>query len=441
MDANILFYIEYGPNDKRDRIALVDALVMGRSLSLDIVVSDPMASRIHARFFMKDGLGWVEDLGSSNGSFLNGRRLLEATRISVGDVLSIGQSTFYVERGAKSPAEPIDTPIWIKSIHEVVANLQSDCGSEWDLIQLLYQPPVYTKYELSKQYCALLQSIIKSTNVHIWMSHTSKYNDLKCIVGTNQRLSEDQELYRRVWIEQNIIAMESQLPNVVGRVVTTIPIVFEQVSIGIVEFEAARHNTSAMMNIAVLNQWYATEWTKLQRVNSAESEHLGTDLIRSMQSVLGYHTEHSSWEAFQSRHDILRAVLHCLIQDLGWSSREVLVAETAIVLTDRVHTSEIAMRQRWLAQSSQPFVQSVYETVDGIVKGASGHLVQIVRMTVELVNLCLNESAQTPSTLLKILRTQYDISLCSLNEGKLLDVFALVEALQQQDTETQLFRR
>lgn len=457
MDANSLFHIEYGSKDSRQKIPLIDSLVIGRSLSLDIVVSDPMSSRMHARFFVKDGCGWVEDLGSSNGSFLNGRRLLEATRIAVGDVLSIGQSTFYVESRIERIHQP-ESPSWVKSIHDVVKELPRDLRVEEGalaqrplgnsvLVQLLYQPIVETRNQLCEQYIQLLKSIVKASETQIWMSTTSKYNDLKCVWGTNQRRSVDTDMYRRVWVEQVIVsmrtdAMRSDAMNTTGYMITVVPIVFEHRSIGILELCTEDFYGSAMSNIALLNQWYATEWIKLQRsMPPALNERLGLDVIQSLQAVLGCYTEHPSWDEYQSHHTILRAVLHCLIQDLDWSAREILVAEMAMVLTDAVDDSEIEMRLRWLAQSSEPFVQAVFDAVDGIMKGASTDFVQIILLNRALVDSCLNASEQSPNSILNCLKAQYDPSLCSLTEAKLVDLFALIEGLQQQETETQLFRR
>jgi len=453
MDTNSLFQIEYGKSDSQQKIPLIDSLIIGRSLSSDIVISDPMSSRMHARFFVKDGCGWVEDLGSSNGSFLNGRRLLEATRIAGGDVLSIGQSTFYVESRTERTIQHLDSPNWVKSIHDVVKELHRDLDLEQRasaqgrvvdsvLVQLLYQPIVQTRNELCAQYSQLLKSIVKASKVQIWMSTTSKYNDLKCVLGTHSRRSSDNEMYRRVWVEQVIVSMRSDAMGAAEYMITVVPIVFEQRSIGILELCTEAFDGSAMSNIALLNQWYATEWTKLQRsMPPALNERLGIDVIQSLQTVLGCYTDHPSWDEFQSHHTILRAVLHNLIQDLDWSNREVLIAEMAMLLTDAVDDSEIEMRLKWLAQSSEPFAQAVFDVVDGIFTGASTDFVKIILLNRALVDLCLNASEQTPNSILNRLKSQYDPSLCSLTEAKLLDVFALIEALHQQETETQLFRR
>ena len=58
---------------------------------------DEFASAQHARFESKrDGL-WVEDIGSSNGTFVNGARVTTPRRLTKGDIVRIGQTDFRVE--------------------------------------------------------------------------------------------------------------------------------------------------------------------------------------------------------------------------------------------------------------------------------------------------------------------------------------------------------
>ena len=58
---------------------------------------DEFASAQHARFESKrDGL-WVEDVGSTNGTFVNGARVTTPRRLSKGDVVRVGQTDFRVE--------------------------------------------------------------------------------------------------------------------------------------------------------------------------------------------------------------------------------------------------------------------------------------------------------------------------------------------------------
>ena len=58
---------------------------------------DEFASAQHARFDpRRDGL-WVEDIGSTNGTFVNGARVTTPRRLSKGDVVRVGQTDFRVE--------------------------------------------------------------------------------------------------------------------------------------------------------------------------------------------------------------------------------------------------------------------------------------------------------------------------------------------------------
>ena len=59
--------------------------------------ADEFASAQHARFeSRRDGL-WVEDIGSTNGTFVNGARVTTPRRLAKGDVVRVGQTDFRVE--------------------------------------------------------------------------------------------------------------------------------------------------------------------------------------------------------------------------------------------------------------------------------------------------------------------------------------------------------
>jgi hypothetical protein len=65
-------------------------LVLGRHRECGVQILDEKSSRRHARVFHRDGEWWVEDLGSANGTRLNGRALTAATRLDDADVIGIG---------------------------------------------------------------------------------------------------------------------------------------------------------------------------------------------------------------------------------------------------------------------------------------------------------------------------------------------------------------
>ncbi len=71
-----------------------DGATLGRGDSADILVDDPFASSAHARIYPRGDFMLVEDMGSTNGTYLNGRQLREPERLKVADVIRIGDSEY-----------------------------------------------------------------------------------------------------------------------------------------------------------------------------------------------------------------------------------------------------------------------------------------------------------------------------------------------------------
>jgi len=67
------------------------SIVVGRSSDLDMVLVEDMVSRKHARIAMQSDQIWIEDLGSTNGTFVNGEKIKRA-RLKEGDRVLIGTS-------------------------------------------------------------------------------------------------------------------------------------------------------------------------------------------------------------------------------------------------------------------------------------------------------------------------------------------------------------
>jgi FHA domain len=67
---------------------------LGRSNGADIRIDDPFASSAHARIFPRGDFMYVEDMGSTNGTYLNGRQLRAAERLKIADVIRIGDSEY-----------------------------------------------------------------------------------------------------------------------------------------------------------------------------------------------------------------------------------------------------------------------------------------------------------------------------------------------------------
>lgn len=75
-----------------------DALTIGRSRGNSIVLDDMLVSRQHVRITADDEGLVLEDLGSRNGTYVNGRRV-ERTHLTEGDRIGIGAATFEVRDG------------------------------------------------------------------------------------------------------------------------------------------------------------------------------------------------------------------------------------------------------------------------------------------------------------------------------------------------------
>ena len=70
-------------------------LTLGRAPTCSIgIQDDTFASQLHTRVVPRDGLVWVEDLGSTNGTHVNGARITAPVQLAVGDRLQIGSTIF-----------------------------------------------------------------------------------------------------------------------------------------------------------------------------------------------------------------------------------------------------------------------------------------------------------------------------------------------------------
>jgi pSer/pThr/pTyr-binding forkhead associated (FHA) protein len=87
-------------NDEGGRrtVPLKDSLTVGRAATCDLVVADTYVSNVHARIFSRDGSWWLEDLGSTNGTYVNRSRVSVPTAIGPGDQVRMGKATLELRR-------------------------------------------------------------------------------------------------------------------------------------------------------------------------------------------------------------------------------------------------------------------------------------------------------------------------------------------------------
>ena len=82
----------------------LDAITtLGRDVNNAIVVDDPFASAEHAVLTYRGRSWYVEDLGSTNGTFVNGRAVASVAPLGFGDEVSIGQVRMRLERARPMP--------------------------------------------------------------------------------------------------------------------------------------------------------------------------------------------------------------------------------------------------------------------------------------------------------------------------------------------------
>lgn len=82
--------------DAFDQALESDEVVIGRSSQCQLTIADRFLSRRHARIFRRDGGWWIEDLGSRNGTLVNGRVIEGTELLGEGDEVQISGSLLQV---------------------------------------------------------------------------------------------------------------------------------------------------------------------------------------------------------------------------------------------------------------------------------------------------------------------------------------------------------
>jgi len=81
-------------------------MFIGRDMSNDIVINDSEISRRHARLFLQGTNYVLEDLGSTNGTFVNGQRLVAPFALHPGETIMLGERISLTYEAYQKPVEP-----------------------------------------------------------------------------------------------------------------------------------------------------------------------------------------------------------------------------------------------------------------------------------------------------------------------------------------------
>ncbi|HEX9713759.1 MAG TPA: FHA domain-containing protein [Actinomycetota bacterium] len=96
MPDPILIFI-HGPAAGRRVTLDAEEMTLGRSSRNDVVLNDPMVSRVHAILMKRKGVVVVEDLGSHNGTYVNDERINGLRQLHHNDRIRIGSSKMMME--------------------------------------------------------------------------------------------------------------------------------------------------------------------------------------------------------------------------------------------------------------------------------------------------------------------------------------------------------
>ena len=105
--------VRRGPQPNQSYELNKDIVTLGRDITNDIVINDPEVSRHHLRLTRGAGGFTMEDLGSTNGTFVNGQRLTGARPLRPGDMIGLGETVtlaYEMTAGATSQEPGVELP-------------------------------------------------------------------------------------------------------------------------------------------------------------------------------------------------------------------------------------------------------------------------------------------------------------------------------------------
>lgn len=143
--------VRRGPQPNESFEIGADATTLGRGINNDIVINDREISRSHMRLLRSgDGLT-LEDLGSTNGTFVNGKRIAGVTPLQIGDMIGLGDTVVLAleqvrdeaRLGDLLPIEPADAPT---PSPQLSYGLQQPNEANLPLPGEMYAQPEYAAY-------------------------------------------------------------------------------------------------------------------------------------------------------------------------------------------------------------------------------------------------------------------------------------------------------
>jgi pSer/pThr/pTyr-binding forkhead associated (FHA) protein len=103
MAAQFQFVMRSGPNTGKVYPLEVPEIFLGREASNGVAINDGEISRKHAKLSLQGSTYMIQDLGSTNGTFINGQRIIGTQVLNPGDTVSFGENIVLLYEVANDP--------------------------------------------------------------------------------------------------------------------------------------------------------------------------------------------------------------------------------------------------------------------------------------------------------------------------------------------------
>jgi hypothetical protein len=176
-------------------------ILIGRSSDLDMVLVEDMVSRKHARIQTQGEQIWIEDLGSTNGTFVNGEKIKRA-RLKEGDRVLIGTSILKVIAG-DAPKDGMDAKRELENVAQQRKNSQQRTMS--GSIEEVPLPDLLQLFGTSKKSGVL---VVRSDNNQIGRIHLKKGVIAYAIINDLDDVQPLKSLFRMLTWQKGLFDLE-----------------------------------------------------------------------------------------------------------------------------------------------------------------------------------------------------------------------------------------
>ncbi|MFN2550024.1 MAG: FHA domain-containing protein [Myxococcales bacterium] len=177
-------------------LAETGELVIGRSSDLDMVLIEDMVSRKHAKITLQSGQITISDLGSTNGTFVNGEKVKRA-RLKEGDRILIGTSILKLVSMARQAGAPvIDAKAAQQNLERTAAAQEKKSGGRTAVQGRLEEVPLVDLLQLlstSKKTGAIVIKGYRGGRVHLRSGKV-----VSAVIDADPTLPPKKALYRMV---------------------------------------------------------------------------------------------------------------------------------------------------------------------------------------------------------------------------------------------------